>query len=78
MVAREAELPPRGHATPSSLRICHVTTTRPGFASVRTPLSARSGTAPPVAVRGSGYEQAKAKLRCIEGDQVALALGPPA
>ena len=28
--------------------------------------------------RGSGYEQAKAKLRCIESDEVAVALGPPA
>jgi hypothetical protein len=29
-------------------------------------------------VRGSGYEQAKAKLRCIETDEVAVALRPPA
>src|SRR5262249_10648192 len=28
--------------------------------------------------RGSGYEQAKAKLRCIESDEVAVAFGPPA
>ena len=28
--------------------------------------------------RGSGYEQAKAKLRCIEGGEVAVAFGPPA
>ncbi len=27
---------------------------------------------------GSGYEQAKAKLRCIESDEVAVAFGPPA
>ncbi len=27
--------------------------------------------------RGSGYEQAKAKLRCIESDEVAVAFGPP-
>ena len=26
---------------------------------------------------GSGYEQAKAKLRCIESDEVAFAFGPP-
>ena len=28
--------------------------------------------------RGSGYEQAKPKLRCIESDEVAVAFGPPA
>jgi hypothetical protein len=28
--------------------------------------------------RGSGYEQAKAKLCCIESDEVAVAFGPPA
>jgi hypothetical protein len=28
--------------------------------------------------RGSGYEQPKAKLRCIESDEVAVAFGPPA
>jgi len=28
--------------------------------------------------RGSGYEQAKAKLRCVEGGEVAVAFGPPA
>ena len=28
--------------------------------------------------RGSGHEQAKAKLRCIESDEVAVAFGPPA
>jgi hypothetical protein len=28
--------------------------------------------------RGSGYEQAKAKLRSIESDEVAVAFGPPA
>ena len=27
---------------------------------------------------GSGYEQTKAKLRCIESDEVAVAFGPPA
>jgi hypothetical protein len=27
---------------------------------------------------GSGYEQPKAKLRCIESDEVAVAFGPPA
>jgi putative transposase len=27
---------------------------------------------------GSGYEQAKAELRCIESDEVAVAFGPPA
>src|SRR5437763_3504984 len=30
------------------------------------------------AAGGSGYEKAKAKLRCIESDEVAVALGPPA
>jgi len=28
--------------------------------------------------RGSGYEQAKAKLRCIQSDEVEVAFGPPA
>ena len=28
--------------------------------------------------RDSGYEQAKAKLRCVESDEVAVAFGPPA
>jgi len=28
--------------------------------------------------RGSGHEQAKAKLRCIESDEVAVAFGPTA
>ena len=28
--------------------------------------------------RGSGYEQAKAELRSIESDEVAVAFGPPA
>jgi len=28
--------------------------------------------------RGSGYEQASAKLHCIESDEVAVAFGPPA
>jgi hypothetical protein len=28
--------------------------------------------------QGSGYEQAKAKLRRIESDEVAVAFGPPA
>jgi len=28
--------------------------------------------------RGSGYEQAKAELRCVESDEVAVAFGPPA
>ena len=28
--------------------------------------------------RGSGYEQAKAKLRRVESDEVAVAFGPPA
>lgn len=32
----------------------------------------------PVCGGGSGYEQAKAKLRCIESDEVAVAFGPPA
>jgi hypothetical protein len=27
---------------------------------------------------GSGHEQAKAKLCCIERDEVAVAFGPPA
>ena len=27
---------------------------------------------------GSGDEQAKAKLRCVESDEVAVAFGPPA
>jgi hypothetical protein len=28
--------------------------------------------------RGSGYEQAKAKFCRVEGEEVAVALGPPA
>ena len=39
-------------------------------ALVATQLSARQAA-------GSGYEQAKAKLRCIESDEVAVAFGPP-
>jgi hypothetical protein len=37
-------------------------------------------TIPPASLlrRGSGYEQAKAKLCCIESDEVAVAFGPPA
>jgi hypothetical protein len=47
--------------------------------------SMRGGLAKPVRAatctslrRGSGYEQAKAKLRCIKSDEVAVAFGPPA
>jgi hypothetical protein len=32
----------------------------------------------PVLQRSSGDEQAKAKLCCIESDEVAVAFGPPA
>ncbi len=32
----------------------------------------------PVCGGGSGYEQASAKLRCIESDEAAVAFGPPA
>jgi hypothetical protein len=32
----------------------------------------------PVCGGGSGYEQASAKLRCIDSDEVAVAFGPPA
>jgi hypothetical protein len=32
----------------------------------------------PVCGGGSGHEQASAKLRCIESDEVAVGFGPPA
>ena len=39
---------------------------------------AGAGSNLPSLRRGSGYEQAKAKLRCIESGEVAVAFGPPA
>jgi hypothetical protein len=39
---------------------------------------AGAGTNSPSLRRGSGYEQAKAKLGCIESGEVAVAFGPPA
>jgi hypothetical protein len=37
---------------------------------------AGAGSNLPSLRRGSGYEQAKPKLRCIESDEVAVAFGP--
>jgi pimeloyl-ACP methyl ester carboxylesterase len=45
----------------------------------RVALAGESGRGPfTLAAGDSGYEQAKAKLRCIERDEVAVAFGPPA
>jgi hypothetical protein len=44
----------------------------------RSACPAGAGSNLPSLRRGSGYEQAKAKLRCIETDEVAVALRPPA
>ena len=42
------------------------------------PAQTGAGSNLPSLRRGSGYEQAKAKLRCIESDEVTVAFGPPA
>jgi hypothetical protein len=39
---------------------------------------AGAGSNLPQSAGGSGDEQAKAKLRCIESDEVAVTFGPPA
>jgi hypothetical protein len=76
------QLTPRCPLPPAQANTTHDTLER-GFeadrlADARWGCPAGAGSNLPSLRRGSSYEQAKAKLRRIESDEVAVAFGPPA
>ena len=78
---------PRGVALAARSAVCQPSRAEPALsargsrclAELTFQVATRTGhTLATVCGGGSGYEQPKAKLCCVESDEVAVAFGPPA